>query len=32
MISLPKEHFDLVILCSTIKHVGLAGRKSIGIV
>jgi SAM-dependent methyltransferase len=27
-LSLPKESFDLVINCSTIEHVGLAGRYS----
>jgi 2-polyprenyl-3-methyl-5-hydroxy-6-metoxy-1,4-benzoquinol methylase len=28
-LSLPKEHFDLVINCSTIEHVGLAGRYGV---
>lgn len=26
---LPKEHFDLVINCSTVEHVGLAGRYGV---
>jgi hypothetical protein len=26
---LPKEHFDLVINCSTVEHVGLVGRYDI---
>ncbi len=28
-LSLPKEHFNLVINCSTVEHVGLAGRYGI---
>ena len=28
-LSLPKEHFDLVINCSTIEHVGLGGRYGV---
>lgn len=27
--SLPKEHFDLIINCSTVEHVGLAGRYGV---
>ena len=26
---LPKQHFDLVINCSTVEHVGLAGRYGV---
>ena len=26
---LPKEHFDLIINCSTVEHVGLAGRYGV---
>jgi SAM-dependent methyltransferase len=28
-LSLPKEHFDLVINCSTVEHVGLVGRYGV---
>ena len=28
-LSLPPKHFDLVINCSTVEHVGLAGRYSV---
>lgn len=28
-LSLPAKHFDLVINCSTVEHVGLAGRYSV---
>lgn len=28
-LSLPKRHFDLVINCSTVEHVGLAGRYGV---
>lgn len=28
-LSLPKQHFDLVINCSTVEHVGLAGRYGV---
>ena len=28
-LSLPREHFDLVINCSTVEHVGLAGRYGV---
>ncbi len=28
-LSLPKEHFDLIINCSTVEHVGLAGRYEV---
>ena len=28
-LSLPKSHFDLIINCSTIEHIGLAGRYGV---
>lgn len=28
-VSLPKSHFDLIINCSTIEHIGLAGRYGV---
>jgi len=28
-LALPKEHFDLIINCSTVEHVGLVGRYGV---